>query len=110
MTVSIEPRTTLSLAAAGGSALFPIASYRLIGIKLSAGNVTAEGTLSFRLANDSEDPTPNAMADPTVAVVAGVAVNEFVNLVDIAANYIQVYWTPTAAEAVDLEILIGGKR
>lgn len=110
MTVSGDVRLTLSLSAAGGTAYIPIAGRRLLGLKLEAANAVAAGTLTFRLANDPDDAAPNAMTHPQVSVLPGTAINEFVDLIDLGANYLQVYWAPTVVESVTMTITISSKE
>ena len=108
--MAITSKTLLCAASDMGadilSALFELEGKSKIGIHITAPSATHVGTIFFRLANRS-DATPVAMSAPTIAVANGVAVADFVELVDITAAYLQVFYDRTSGDgALTVELAV----
>ena len=101
-----EDTRTVNLNASGGcDPLIPIREFRHLGIELTASNTTAVGTISFRLTNTATG-TPKAITSPTIAVANGVAIAEIVELIDLQGAFLDVYFTKTTGQDVDMTVTV----
>jgi hypothetical protein len=82
--------------------LLDIQGYNMVGLQVYTESAAQDhaGTIYFRLTND-EDRTPVAMSSPTITVAAGALNDDWVDLVDINAKYLEVFYDRTSGGAVD---------
>lgn len=75
------------------SELLPIEHISRVGFQITddGGSTTRAGSIYFRLTNSSA-VSGVAMAVPVVPVVAGVNINEYVEISDLASRYIEVLY------------------
>jgi hypothetical protein len=100
----------LNLSAARASSKIALHINSKVGLRLKSTNATAAGTLTFRLCNTTEDTSPQPLNNPQVTVVAGTAIDHYVELVNIVAPFIDVYWTPSVGEDVVMTIDVALKQ
>lgn len=80
--------------ALGTSLLIDISRTSKVGIELRVDAGTHNGTIYFRVVN-AKTNTPIALSFPTVSVANGVAVNSFIEIVDLCAKYLEVFYART---------------
>lgn len=83
--------------ALGTSLMLDVSRCSKVGFEIRADDGTHVGTIYFRVVN-ALTHTPIALAIPSVAVETGVAINDYVEIVDLCAKYLEVFYDRTSGD------------